>query len=303
MWLYQRQSTLSIPTKRIIVLVPPFECKRLLRVLVLLILFNSPFTSYALSIPNGIPIISSRSILSNYTRTTIVNGSSSKMNDTDVMVLQTTSLEGPNELLPEQSSQLVLPRMHHRVYVMVEPSPFTYISGYANRFQQLLQYIQTCNYNGTYQVEVITTEVVAVSSPLPTVFDSATSTTTTTATIPIPIHYCSGIRLPFYPTMSIVSPYFWKNNLGGILRRIHIQQPQQCSNCMDLIHVSSPGFMIFYAIFYSRYYSIPLLISYHTHLPIYIQSYIPNKVISPIMQWIGRLLYLCCEFLSFECTT
>ena len=176
---------------------------------------------------------------------------------------------------------------HHHVCIMVEPSPLTYISGYANRFQQLLLYLHTVS--SSYKVDVITTEVVAVANPLPTTFGNTTTktTNTTTTTSPIPIHYCTGIRLPFYPTMSVISPYVWKNNLGAILRRIHRPQQPPTSNRIDLLHVSSPGFMIFYAIFYSRYYSIPLLMSYHTHLPIYIQSYIPNRIISPILQWIG----------------
>jgi sulfoquinovosyltransferase len=248
----------------------------LLLELILLVLCIIPSAIDSLNvIPNSI----STTLLPRSTQTNNTT-CSAIMNDSAVLeVPQATPIEGPNELSTQEQQS---PQRHHHVCVMVEPSPFTYISGYANRFQQLLQYIQAYH-NRTYQVDVITTEVVAVSSPLPTFFGNATATSTA-----IPIHYCSGIPLPFYPTMSVVSPYFWKNNLSSIMRRIHLQQQQEQK--LDLIHVSSPGFMIFYAIFYSRYYSIPLLISYHTHLPIYIQTYIPNIIISPIIQWIGMLL-------------
>jgi len=42
----------------------------------------------------------------------------------------------------------------------------------------------------------------------------------------------------------------------------------------DLIHVSSPGFMVFPALFYARVMRIPLLVSYHTHLPSYAKNYL-----------------------------
>jgi len=42
----------------------------------------------------------------------------------------------------------------------------------------------------------------------------------------------------------------------------------------DLIHVTSPGFMIFPAIFYARVMCIPLVMSYHTHLPSYAVNYL-----------------------------
>ena len=41
----------------------------------------------------------------------------------------------------------------------------------------------------------------------------------------------------------------------------------------DLIHVTSPGFMLFAGLFYARVMRIPLLLSYHTHLPLYGRNY------------------------------
>jgi hypothetical protein len=260
--------------------------KKLVKCVIILLLRHT-LSHSSVPIPMHIPIlwwcihpVDSLHITSNFnivTRSTFINNSTKNTND-DLVVQYPT---------PSQSQQGRGGRGYdsHHVCIMVEPSPFTYISGYANRFQQLLQYIHKYHCHMKYSVDVITTEVVvAESTSLPTTFSNTT----------IPIHYCSGIRLPFYPTMSIVSPYFWNNNkndsIASILRRIQQPPPSPSSSSiknLDLLHVSSPGFMIFFAIFYSRYYSIPLLISYHTHLPIYIQSYIPYTIVSPIIQWIG----------------
>jgi sulfoquinovosyltransferase len=42
----------------------------------------------------------------------------------------------------------------------------------------------------------------------------------------------------------------------------------------DLIHATSPGLFCLAAIFYARMMRIPLLLSYHTHLPIYGRNYL-----------------------------
>jgi sulfoquinovosyltransferase len=35
----------------------------------------------------------------------------------------------------------------------------------------------------------------------------------------------------------------------------------------DVIHVSAPGMMVFAVILYARLLRIPLVVSYHTHIP------------------------------------
>jgi hypothetical protein len=42
----------------------------------------------------------------------------------------------------------------------------------------------------------------------------------------------------------------------------------------DVIHISSPGFLLFAALFYARLMKVPLLMSYHTHLPHYAKQYL-----------------------------
>ena len=42
----------------------------------------------------------------------------------------------------------------------------------------------------------------------------------------------------------------------------------------DLMHVTSPGFLAIPSVFYARRFRVPLVISYHTHLPLYARSYL-----------------------------
>ena len=94
--------------------------------------------------------------------------------------------------------------------VLCEPSPLTYVSGYANRFQELLKYLK---HNGD-EVHLITTEVVASARPQ--------------HFLNFPVHYTRGFRLPFYRSMTISLDWTLRT-----LRVIHREKP-------DLIHASSP---------------------------------------------------------------
>ena len=46
----------------------------------------------------------------------------------------------------------------------------------------------------------------------------------------------------------------------------------------DVLHVSSPSAIIFPAIIWSKLYKTPLVMSYHTDLFVYAQSYIPGFI-------------------------
>lgn len=149
-----------------------------------------------------------------------------------------------------------------RVCLFVEPSPFTYISGYANRFQALLRYL--ADHQQDDDVHVVTTEVVNTSK-LPQTW------------LGFPIHYTAGFRLPHYPLMSVSCDYTLRALRAVLCHRPHI------------IHASSPGFLVLSAAFASRIFSTPLLVSYHTHLPVYVRSYLPRLFGIPewlIWQWI-----------------
>lgn len=41
----------------------------------------------------------------------------------------------------------------------------------------------------------------------------------------------------------------------------------------DLLHVTSPGFLVMPAVWYAKMKGIPLVLSYHTHLPVYAEKY------------------------------
>ena len=126
---------------------------------------------------------------------------------------------------------------------MVEPSPFTYVSGYANRFQELLRYVRnekerasqsktkddTANNDNeddgedttprrvdvaSAVVEIVTTEVVVPERPR--------------EAFGFPIRYTRGFRLPFYNLMSIS----WDWTLQTV-RTVARLKP-------NLIHASSP---------------------------------------------------------------
>lgn len=152
-----------------------------------------------------------------------------------------------------------------RLLLMVEPSPFTYICGYANRFNEMLRYLSRVgdeveivasdfedrqNSVGDEEMEDVDSEPQAGSRPLH-VFG-------------FNIHYARwSFSLPGYKRMplSLDFPSF----MG--LRVAWRMKPH-------LIHVSSPGFLVFAAILYSRLLHIPLVMSYHTHIPVYAKSYV-----------------------------
>ncbi len=66
-----------------------------------------------------------------------------------------------------------------------------------------------------------------------------------------------GFRLPFYKSATLLL------SLGlsvRVLANLLKQRP-------DVIHVSTPGMMCFAAVIYARLLAVPLVMSYHTHIP------------------------------------
>jgi Glycosyl transferase 4-like domain len=116
-----------------------------------------------------------------------------------------------------------------RVCVLVEPSPFSYCSGYSNRFQQLLRHLESRQDD----VQVVTAEIVHQSPPR--------------EWLGFPVHYTAGVPLPYYSIMSLSTDIYLK--IARVLARMR----------PDLIHVSSPGSMVAVAVFWSRLFQIPLI--------------------------------------------
>jgi glycosyltransferase involved in cell wall biosynthesis len=74
------------------------------------------------------------------------------------------------------------------------------------------------------------------------------------------IHGVSGIPLPLYPELKMAFP---RPTIGKALEKF---QP-------DLIHVVNPAVLGVGGIYYAKTMNIPLVASYHTHLPQYLQHY------------------------------
>jgi sulfoquinovosyltransferase len=151
-----------------------------------------------------------------------------------------------------------------RIIILSEPSPITYVSGQSLRFRTLLQHLVQSYPDD--QVHLVTSEKNHPNPPS-SCFDEK-----------IPIHYTWGFRLPQYKSLTLsldVTAKVWR--LCG-------------KHQFELMHVSSPGMFLFPAIVASRLRGIPLLVSYHTHLPTYIRTYLGSPW-NTIGEWIvWRLL-------------
>lgn len=129
-----------------------------------------------------------------------------------------------------------------RICLMVEPTPFTHVSGYANRFKEMLRFLKKAGDD----VDVLTVDSKTPAKDLPSSF------------LGFPIRHTLGFTFPLYNHISLT---FDLPEMKGA-KIIETFRP-------DLIHVTSPGFLLFAAIFYARTMKVPLVMSYHTHLPTY----------------------------------
>ena len=129
-----------------------------------------------------------------------------------------------------------------KICLMVEPTPFTHVSGYANRFKEMLKFLDKAGDD----VDILTVDSKTPAAELPDKF------------MKYPIRHTQGFTFPLYNHISLT---FDLPEMKGA-RIIETFKP-------DLIHVTSPGFLLFAAIFYARVMCIPLVMSYHTHLPNY----------------------------------
>jgi sulfoquinovosyltransferase len=90
-----------------------------------------------------------------------------------------------------------------------------------------------------------------------------------------------GFKLPFYQAPTLLL------SLGLSVRVLYYlfkQRPQ-------VIHVSTPGIMMFAAVLYARLLAVPLVMSYHTHIPEYIPKYTWKGLVQPmwsIIRWCTR---------------
>jgi sulfoquinovosyltransferase len=156
-----------------------------------------------------------------------------------------------------------------QVCVLCEPSPITYMSGQASRFRLLFQHLSD-HHHETHKIQLVTADVVHPNPPT-SCFDDK-----------IPIHYTIGFRTTQYKSLTL--------SFDATLKTFRVLWPFTTTgeeNRFDLIHVSSPGFLIIPAILASQIYQIPLLMSYHTHIPIYARSYFqyPLNNLAEVLAW------------------
>jgi sulfoquinovosyltransferase len=134
-----------------------------------------------------------------------------------------------------------------KILLLVEPSPFTYVSGYSNRFRETLKYLRD-------DVRIITAEKDPDSAP--TNFSG------------FPIYNLRGFDLPIYKQVTL--SFDWEGKVGEAISHF---QP-------DLVHVSVPSALVFSAVRWSKKFNVPLLMSYHTDLVEYSRSYLPFPLLS-----------------------
>ncbi|TMW95261.1 hypothetical protein EJD97_009187 [Solanum chilense] len=152
--------------------------------------------------------------------------------------------EGPPPLVESETTSK--PR---RIAIFVEPSPFSYVSGYKNRFQNFIRYLREMG----DEVMVVTTH--------------------------------EGVPQEFYGAKLIGSrsfpcPLYEKVPLSLALSPRIISEVARFKP--DIIHASSPGIMVFGALIIAKLLCVPIVMSYHTHVPVYIPRYTFSWLVQPM---------------------
>ncbi len=76
----------------------------------------------------------------------------------------------------------------------------------------------------------------------------------------VQIHGVSGLAFPLYPELKLALP---RPSIGDAVEKFS----------PDLIHIVNPAVLGMAGLFYSKTLNIPLMASYHTHLPKYLEHY------------------------------
>ena len=126
-----------------------------------------------------------------------------------------------------------------KIALLVEPTPFGYVSGYKNRFEEMLKFMKKAG----DEVEVLTCD----KDP-----NAAKDF------LGYPISTNRGFEWPIYPLITLT--YDFAMQTRQIMKRLS----------PDVVHVSSPSAIIFPAIIWSKIYKTPLVMSYHTDLFVYV---------------------------------
>lgn len=125
----------------------------------------------------------------------------------------------------------------------MEPTPFTHVSGYSNRYKELLKYLSDAGDH----VEVVTPDD---SKDPPQEY------------MGYPISYTPGFRFTLYNHICLSIDY---KLVGAEMIKRH--KP-------EILHVTTPGFIAIISSIYAKIFNIPLVLTYHTHLPVYAEKYL-----------------------------
>ena len=129
-----------------------------------------------------------------------------------------------------------------KILLLVEPTPFNYVSGYANRFKEMLKFLHAAG----DEVRILTAD----KDPKPPL-----------EFMGYPITTNRGFEFILYNQITLT--FDFKRETERLIKEF---KP-------DLIHVSSPSSIIWPAIIWSRIYNIPLVMSYHTNFAEYSRTY------------------------------
>ncbi|GKA53251.1 sulfoquinovosyl transferase SQD2-like protein, partial [Tanacetum coccineum] len=124
-----------------------------------------------------------------------------------------------------------------------------YVSGYKNRFQNFIKYLREMG----DEVMVVTTH----------------------EGVPQEFHGAKIIGSRSFPC-----PWYQNVPLSLALSPRIINEVKQFKP--DIIHASSPGIMVFGALAIAKMLCVPIVMSYHTHVPVYIPRYTFSWLVKPM---------------------
>lgn len=172
----------------------------------------------------------------------------------------------PRKYLPSLASA-IKNEQEIRVLLVVEPTPFNYVSGYANRFQETLSNLKL---QGKCKFHVVT----------PDNDRNATKSFDQT-----PVTSIRGFSLPMYQSVTVSIDSTFK--IGEVIKKFD----------PHLIHATSPSVLGLAAILWSKMLSLPLVLSYHTDLVEYSRSYFSSSIISYACMWYVVKVHECADLL------
>jgi len=121
-----------------------------------------------------------------------------------------------------------------KVTLLVEPTPFGYVSGYKNRFEEMLKYLKKAG----DEVSILTADKVPA--------------TAAREFLGYPIAVNRGWELAVYPLVTVTFDFALQTP-----KIVETQRP-------DVLHTSSPSAILYPAVLWAWYYELPLVMSYHT---------------------------------------